>query len=136
MPDSPIEDERPLEAQVPPNVVATPGELRATPDEDITWWRPTWQDAAQQVGWRWVFLTPAVLFVLFSISAVIFIPLRPILLILGFKMLLLSAAIAISMAGWVIRHVARARKEPFCIHCGYNLTALPDNYRCPECGRP
>ena len=32
-------------------------------------------------------------------------------------------------------HAIRNRKEPFCIHCGYDLTGLPDNHICPECGR-
>ena len=27
-------------------------------------------------------------------------------------------------------------QEPFCIHCGYDLTGLPDHHTCPECGRP
>ena len=131
------ESERPLEEQLPRSVVASPGEVRAHPgDENVTWWRPSWQEAAGQVGWRWVLLMPAVLMVGLLIAAAICIPLRPVLLIIGAKMLLLSAAIAVSLAGWVMRRMARARKEPFCIHCGYNLTSLPDNYRCPECGRP
>jgi len=45
-------------------------------------------------------------------------------------------ALAITLTGYVIRRAVRARREPFCIHCGYNLSGLPDNYRCPECGRP
>ena len=42
----------------------------------------------------------------------------------------------ISLAGYGLRRAAQARREPFCIFCGYNLTGLPDHYRCPECGRP
>jgi hypothetical protein len=26
--------------------------------------------------------------------------------------------------------------EPYCSHCGYNLTGLVDSSKCPECGRP
>ena len=43
----------------------------------------------------------------------------------------LPVVLAISTA----KDVIRARREPFCIHCGYGLTGLPDNHACPECGR-
>jgi hypothetical protein len=52
------------------------------------------------------------------------------------KMGLLLIAAAISVVGYVLNRAVRARREPFCIFCGYNLTGLPDHYRCPECGRP
>jgi hypothetical protein len=26
--------------------------------------------------------------------------------------------------------------EPYCSHCGYNLTGLTESSKCPECGRP
>jgi len=57
------------------------------------------------------------------------------LLVVGVKMFVTTAAIAIALAGYVIRRAIQARKEPFCIFCGYNLTGLPDGHRCPECGR-
>jgi hypothetical protein len=44
----------------------------------------------------------------------------------------LPAAYAFSLAS----HSIRQRKEPFCIHCGYDLSGLPDNHTCPECGEP
>lgn len=25
-------------------------------------------------------------------------------------------------------------KKPICMHCGYDLTGLPDQHKCPECG--
>ena len=55
---------------------------------------------------------------------------------LGFKLTLVLLAFAVSLVGYVTRAALKAMKEPFCIYCGYNLTGLPDNYRCPECGRP
>jgi len=88
------------------------------------------------VGWRWVFLTPAVGLVLMGAAYVFYPPFRPAILILGAKLLVFVVAVALSLAGYVIRRAANVRREPFCIHCGYNLTGLPDHYRCPECGRP
>ena len=35
----------------------------------------------------------------------------------------------------MLRTAVRQRPDPFCIHCGYSLTGLPDGHRCPECGR-
>ncbi len=52
------------------------------------------------------------------------------------KPALLLIAAGISIGGYVLKRAVQARKEPFCIFCGYNLTGLPDAYRCPECGRP
>jgi hypothetical protein len=117
---------------VPPNVVATPSQL--APGEHITWWRPGWHDTWRYVGWRWVLLTPSLLLLIF-----LFLPLRLYyvnLYVIAGKLALLMAAVALTLMGFVFRRAARARQEPFCIFCGYNLTGLPDNYRCPECGRP
>jgi predicted RNA-binding Zn-ribbon protein involved in translation (DUF1610 family) len=127
--------EQPLEAQVPPAVVATPSELRAGPDDAIRWWRPGWNDAVQFVGWRWLLLSPALILLAMLVGAIFFQRWRFMLLVLGAKLMVFVGAVSLSLAGWVVRRAARARKEPFCIHCGYNLTGLPDNYRCPECGR-
>jgi hypothetical protein len=130
------EERAPLEAQVPPEIVATPADVRANPDEPLTWWTPGWRDVVGHVGYRWIFLIPAV-GVLALLGAAVFMPaLGVALLVVGFKLFVFVGAVAISLAGYVIRCAARARREPFCIHCGYNLTGLPDNYRCPECGRP
>ena len=50
---------------------------------------------------------------------------------------LVAAVVVARLPFWyVFRRAAKARREPFCIFCGYNLTGLPDRYRCPECGRP
>jgi len=135
MPDSPAEDRGPLEEQLPPEVRATPSDLPATA-EDVPWWRPSWADAARQVGWRWVLLTPAAVMLLVLAAAWVYRGLWQLFVVAGIHLVLPTAAIAISLAAYVLRVAVRARREPFCIHCGYNLTGLPDNYRCPECGRP
>jgi hypothetical protein len=128
-------DPLPMERTVPPVSAASPAELRDA-DGAVSWWMPSWRDAVRQVGWRWIFLAPAVLMFALFVGAVFLRGLRAPLLMMGGQVAVFVGAIALTMAGWVIRRAARARREPFCIHCGYNLSGLPDDYRCPECGRP
>ncbi len=121
----------------PPSVVATPASVRpGGPDAEIRWWRPGWVDAWRHVGWRWVFLLPALGLLLLAVPALRWPSLWNVFIILELKLLIFVTAIALTLAGYVVRRAARARREPFCIFCGYNLTGLPDHYRCPECGRP
>jgi hypothetical protein len=135
--EQPGDDERrPLEEQLPPSVGASPCDLRVNPDERLAWWTPGWHDVAGHVGYRWIFLIPALGLLLLLVAGVFLPGLRLLVLVLEFKFFIVAAAIAISLAGYVVRQAVRARREPFCIHCGYNLSGLPDNYRCPECGRP
>lgn len=121
------------DSPLPPTVVGTPNALRELAKEDIRWWRPGFADSWQYVGWRWVFLLPALLIVLFFIF-----PLQVLIpfFVIHVYVFVFVAAVAVTLAGYVFRRAARARTEPFCIFCGYNLTGLPDNYRCPECGKP
>lgn len=132
----PEDEDRSLEVQLPPSVVATPSDLRVDPHERLAWWTPGWHDAVKHVGYRWVFLVPALGLLLLLAAGVLVPGLGVVLLVLEFKLFGAVAAIAVSLAGYVIRRAVKARQEPFCIHCGYNLTGLPDDYRCPECGRP
>jgi hypothetical protein len=123
------------EAQdLPPAVLATPHEVHRTVGRDVAWWRPSWRDGWQFVGWRWVFLLPTVLLIVSLFPP--FNRLLAPLLAVGLKLAVFMIAVALTLAGYVFRRAARARTEPFCIFCGYNLTGLPDHYRCPECGRP
>lgn len=136
LPNLPDDVARPLEEQLPPEIVATPSHVQELPGQQIMWWRPGWHDVWQYVGYRWIFLIPAVgLLVLLGLALHMPFLLGP-LFVLGVKLLLFMAAVFVTLAGYVIRRAVRARREPFCIYCGYNLSGLPDNYRCPECGRP
>ncbi len=132
-PDGP---ERPLEEQIPPTVMATPSHVQEMPGQDVTWWRPSWSDTWRYVGYRWIFLLPAVGLIILAVPLLRWPTVFGALWFAELKLLVFAIAIALSLAGYVIRRAARARKEPFCIYCGYNLTGLPDDYRCPECGRP
>ena len=121
-------------AVVPPEVVATPDQVRRGPQEELEWWRPGWSTTWQYVGWRWILLIPALGLVLFAL-----VPLRWYnlsILAVGIKLALFMGAVGLTLSGYVVRRAVRARQEPFCIYCGYNLSGLPDHYRCPECGRP
>ncbi len=49
--------------------------------------------------------------------------------------LILVCSVTIVLVLQGLKYQIRA-KGPVCIHCGYNLNGLPDNYTCPECGLP
>jgi len=104
-------------------------------DELIRWWRPGWGELVRHVGYRWVFLVPAVVLLVLGLASLFFTPVAGSLALLGVKMIGIGVAVAVSLAAYVIRVAVQARTEPFCIFCGYDLTGLPDHYRCPECGR-
>lgn len=131
------DDPRPLHQQAAPQVIASPSHLTVGEGEQLVWWRPGWIESFRllSLGWKTLY---AVLFTLFG--AITFFTywwsLGQALLPIWVKLLLtLFGLVAVSF-GAVVKRAARARKEPFCIHCGYNLTGLPDHHRCPECGRP
>jgi hypothetical protein len=77
--------------------------------------------------WHLLYFLPALLF----IAVVIWLPVT---LFCGWKILLLVVTIPFTAAINSAKRVIRLRKEPFCIHCGYDLTGLPDGHLCPECG--
>ncbi|TWT46136.1 hypothetical protein RAS1_25840 [Phycisphaerae bacterium RAS1] len=131
-----MDDPRPIEEQLPPDVGASPAHMPRRGEGSLRWWRPGWHDVHAYVGWRWVLLAPLLLCLLMFIAALFQRGLRGLLLLLGLKLFLFAGGVAVALAGYVARRAVRARREPFCIHCGYNLSGLPDDYRCPECGEP
>ncbi|HSW45255.1 MAG TPA: hypothetical protein VLM89_06760 [Phycisphaerae bacterium] len=129
---------------IPPETHALPAESRVNLDEQIHWWRPSWRDAFHLAGYRWLLWTPIVMLLLLvgiGLAALSYILIGSggALLIMGFKAAVLAfgAVVAIvgALLGLTVRRAAQARREPFCVFCGYNLTGLPDHHRCPECGR-
>ena len=136
MSDPPADNSRtPLVKQVPPTSVASPAELRPRTPDDVRWYRPSLADTARLLGWRWIYFLPAamllvLLFLLplqFALSQLIFV---------WWKLAVIAVVLPAGHALKLARNVLRTRQEPFCIHCGYNLSNLPDNHVCPECGEP
>ncbi len=118
---------------LPPRVVGSPSAMKFLPQEKIHWWKPGWSDMRKHVGWRWVFLFPAPLLL---INLFVPLPVLGPILLAQIHFFIFMIAVGVTLAGYALRRAAHARREPFCIFCGYNLTGLPDHYRCPECGRP
>jgi hypothetical protein len=105
--------------------------------EEVTrWYRPSWRDGVRHLGYRWIYMTPAVALLFLGVAVVFRPEMAGLLIRFGYKLITVVIAISAWLVGYAIRQAVQSRKEPFCIFCGYNLTGLPDNYRCPECGRP
>jgi hypothetical protein len=125
----------PLEQQVPPMPQALTGNIAF--DVNAPFWRPSGADLFRHLGWRNIFFLPAagllalVIYGFFEPGLYLFF-----VSYLGIKFTTLAIAIPIALSGWAIGAAVRARKDPFCIHCGQCLLGLPAIYTCPECGRP
>ena len=102
---------------------------------DVPWWTPTWRDLARQLGWKWMLALPAIALAAWGIASIVRGEMRAPLFLAGAKILALSLVLPFLLLLEFGRHAIAARKEPFCIHCGYGLSGLPDDHTCPECGR-
>ncbi|HEY7089049.1 MAG TPA: hypothetical protein VH518_13225 [Tepidisphaeraceae bacterium] len=126
---------RPLVERVPPTSVASPSELRPRDPADVRWYKPGWSEMIPLMGWRLIFFLPAA----GLLSLIFLMPIHAWLsnvIILWWKLLVPAVVLPAGYAFSAANHVIRQRKEPFCIHCGYDLSGLQDNYVCPECGEP
>lgn len=153
-PTSPVENQPKEKARtggfdvVPPQVTGSPAEMHAPPldalspdfvtvfDGTTPWWRPRMADIAKVIGWRFIFLIPALALVIGIPVMMVYAP-RASSQMLGMeiKLLLFSIGVCISTVIWAMKNVTKARKDYFCIHCGYTVDGLADKGTCPECGR-
>jgi hypothetical protein len=135
----------------PPPVVASAVDVPPPPPDAVRpdqatlgqtpWWRPGLADVLRVLGWRWAILLPALavgiglpLWAMVRPARWLWIP-NAVLLVGWGKVVIIAWAIVASLVAWGVRNVVRARRDPFCIHCGYSLTGLPEQGQCPECGR-
>jgi hypothetical protein len=123
------------QAPLPPEVIASPSEAAWLHEPDVPFWRPGVCDMLKHIGWRWIMLVPLAILILLVLMIPFRLDLIQWIFIGGGKLAVFAIGLPILLAGHVLREAVRARTEPFCIHCGYDLTNLPDFHECPECGR-
>jgi hypothetical protein len=134
MPIPPDDLHLPLVKRIPPTSGASPSDLRPRDPQQVRWYLPGWGETARLFGWRWFSFTPAAAL----IALMIYLPWVVLLHAFVFWWKLVVIAVMVPMVAVVnaAKNIIRSRTDPFCIHCGYTLEGLPDNYVCPECGEP
>ena len=101
----------------------------------LVWWRPRWREVLRRTPWAWAMLAPILVGVALVAGGAVAGPGHGAVFWVGMKILLLALVIPAVTWDHLRHNVIRARLDPFCIHCGWTLTGLPQEGRCPECGR-
>jgi hypothetical protein len=125
-----------VDTVAPSAVHASPCQVSTPTDRDAPFWTPGWGYALKHLGWRWILFFPPII-VIGSWIAALFLPRFGMRIWwIGIKPSIILLALPFTAAKKLMHASVKRRDEPFCIHCGYGLSGLPDNYQCPECGRP
>lgn len=129
-------DPRPNYAKPAPPTHASPADMRPRDGSEMRWYLPDWSTRLRLMGWRNLLFLP----LLALIAAFILSPWWPaamLNILLGWwKVWVIAVAVPLAAFVAAARNALRLRTDPFCIHCGYSVTGLPDGHNCPECGEP
>ncbi len=98
----------------------------------VRWWKPSIATAVGELGAWWSLVV--VVSVVTIGGGIVLLPIVGCFAVIFFKVVLLGAAAFIAARSKAIQRTMAARREPFCIHCGYSLGGLADHGTCPECG--
>jgi hypothetical protein len=109
--------------------------IEAEWNADTPWWRPGLSETIQLIGWWWLLVIPVSGVLLFVVLAPTDPQIRAMMWIGWIKLIVAVIALPFVLSTYVFAKAMKFRHEPFCIHCGHTLMGLPDNHRCPECGR-
>lgn len=88
--------------------------------------------AARELGAWWLFV--GLVGMVAVVGWVLLVPVLGWFVMILSKVALVGVAAVIAARSRAIRRTMEARREPFCIHCGYSLKGLSDHGACPECG--
>lgn len=91
------------------------------------WYLPGFAERLRLMGWRVIYFLPLVPLLLLMVFV-------PFLMVAWWKLTVFAIALPVTAGMRAAHRAIKSRTEPFCIHCGYDLTGLPDGHRCPECG--
>jgi hypothetical protein len=102
----------------------------------VSFWRPTIPEVLRQAGWVWAALILPILLTM-TMVALGFVGGRKYVLLwwVGLRLMLISLALPFLLWDHLKTKVYLARRDPFCVHCGYTILGLPEEGTCPECGR-